>query len=126
MNLRCSVGVQAAAPTVRCVFSDALYCGCCGSEGLHRKTGAWTSVTLHQLSLVDVSNPPLQLLRVLREELELGAVALWVFAGVVVANFSWRKVKKTQKRKSYDDFLIHLCLYKCDCLPKSNGSGCKC
>lgn len=89
------------------------HCGCFGSEGVHRYTGTRTGVTLHELSLVDISNPPLQLLWVLGEELELGAVTLWVFPGVVVTNFSWKMGKKTQQRKrltsKFDgDFLINL------------------
>jgi len=58
-----------------------------------------SSVTLHQLSLVDVGNPPLQLLRVFGEELELGAVALRVFPGVVVANFSCEETREEQKKR---------------------------
>lgn len=49
-----------------------------------------TGVHLHQLGLVDVSDPSLKLLRVFGEELKLGAVALWVFPGVVVTNLSWK------------------------------------
>lgn len=59
-----------------------------GSEEAHRYARPRTRVTLHQLGLVDLSDPPLQLLRVLREELELGAVALRVLAWVVVPDFS--------------------------------------
>lgn len=99
-------------------FCDAS--GCCRGEGVHRCTGTWTGVTLHQLSLVDLSNPPLQLLWVLGEELELGAVALWVFPGVVVTNFSWKKYTVKQKLTWMfdDDFLIRSCNFICNCLSK--------
>lgn len=60
-------------------------------------TRMWTRVSLHQLSLVDVRDAPLQLLRVLWKELELGAVSLWVFPRVVVPNFSWAMGDTTQE-----------------------------
>lgn len=60
--------------------------------------GHWRGVTLHQLGLVDISNSPLQLLRVLREELELGAVALWVFPRVIVSDFSWKMLTNTDTK----------------------------
>lgn len=63
--------------------------------------GTWTDVTIHQLSLVDVCNPPFQLLWMLWEELELGTVALWVFAGVVVTNFRWNMGEKNIPRFAY-------------------------
>lgn len=65
-----------------------------GREEAHRYARPCTRVTLHQLSLVDLSDPPLQLLRVLREELELGAVALRVLPWVVVPNFGWEDAEQ--------------------------------
>lgn len=65
------------------------------------ETRMWTRVSLHQLSLVDVRDPPLQLLRVLGKELELGAVALRVFPRVVVPDFGWATGDTTQESRSY-------------------------
>lgn len=65
-----------------------------GSEGARRYARPCTCVTLHQLSLVDLSDSPLQLLRVLREELELGAIALRVLPWVVVPNFGWEDTEQ--------------------------------
>lgn len=63
-------------------------------EEAHRYARPCARVTLHQLSLVDLSDPPLQLLRMLREELEFGAVALWVLPWVVVPNFGWENAEQ--------------------------------
>lgn len=70
----------------------------------------WTRVSLHQLSLVDVRDPPLQLLGVLWKELELGAVSLWVFPRVIVPNFSWATGDTTQDRRFFtlSSLLAHL------------------
>lgn len=59
---------------------------------------------LHQLRLVYVCNPALQLLRMFGEELELGAVAFRVLPGVVIADLGWRRrtrgeVKRVQKAR---------------------------
>lgn len=44
---------------------------------------------LHQLRLVQVRDPALQLLRVFGEKLEFGAVTFRMFARVVVPDLSW-------------------------------------
>lgn len=88
---------------------------CCGTSarapvrtGRRKRscTRTWTSVSLHQLSLVDVCDAPLQLLRVLWKELELGAVSLWVFPRVVVPNFSWATGDMTQEDKVFQFKLL--------------------
>lgn len=59
---------------------------------------------LHQLRLVYVCNPALQLLRMFGEELELGAVSFRVLPGVVIADLSWgtdeRRRSKTWRSRS--------------------------
>lgn len=50
---------------------------------------------------MDIGDPPLQLLWVLGEELELGAVALGVFPGVVVADFSWKTGEKEEEEEEF-------------------------
>lgn len=50
---------------------------------------------------MNLSDPPLQLLWVFGEELELGAVALWVFPRVIVTDFSWKMRRKTNHNKCY-------------------------
>lgn len=72
-----------------------------GSQAAHWRTRTRAGVSLHQLSLVDVRDPPLQLLRVLRKELELGAVSLWVFPRVVVPDFSCATGDTTQDRRFF-------------------------
>ena len=52
-------------------------------------TAAGRGVASHQLRLVYLSDPSLQLLRVLGEELELGTVAFGVLSGVVVTDLRW-------------------------------------
>lgn len=56
---------------------------------------------LHQLCLVYVCNPALQLLWMFREELEFGAVTFRMLPGVVITNFSWRKDQKKVKCSTY-------------------------
>lgn len=52
---------------------------------------------LHQLCLVNVSDPSLQLLWMFREKLELGAVTFRMLPWVVITNLSWSKgTKKVQ------------------------------
>lgn len=55
------------------------------------------TASLHELSLVDLSDPPLQFLWVLGEELELGAVTLRVFPRVIVSNFSCKMSKNANE-----------------------------
>lgn len=45
---------------------------------------------LHQLRLVQVRDPPLQLLRVFGEKLEFGAVTLRMLARVVIPDLGWK------------------------------------
>lgn len=91
MNLRCTIRVHCVRPTVRGLFvTPALWL----LQSYIDIQAHCTGFTLHQLSLVDLSNPPLQLLWVLGKKLELGAVALWVFPGVIVTNFSWKMGKE--------------------------------
>lgn len=54
---------------------------------------------------MNLSNPPLQLLRVFGEELELGAVALWVFPRVIVTNFSWKNERKNEPKEMLTSIL---------------------
>lgn len=49
---------------------------------------------LHQLCLVYICNPALQLLRMFREKLEFGAITFRMLPRVVIANLSWRKEQK--------------------------------
>lgn len=59
---------------------------------------------LHQLCLVYVCNPALQLLRMLREELEFGAVTLRMLPRVVIADLSWRTDQKNQSSTCLEVF----------------------
>ena len=47
-------------------------------------------MVLHELCLVYISDPPLQLFRVFGKELEFGAVAFRMLPRVVVPYFRWR------------------------------------
>lgn len=49
---------------------------------------------LHQLRLVYVGNPALQLLWLFREELEFGAVSFRVLPRVIITDLSWRRNQK--------------------------------
>lgn len=63
--------------------------GCAQGRARHARGSRRGTEPLPQLRFVDLRNLPLQLLRVLGKELELGAVALRVLPGVVVTNLSW-------------------------------------
>lgn len=52
---------------------------------------------LHQLRLVYVRNPSLQLLRMFRKELELGAITFRMLPRVVITDLSWRGNNKIKK-----------------------------
>lgn len=43
---------------------------------------------------MDLSNFPLQFLRVFGEKLELGTVSLWVFSRIIVTDFSCKQEQK--------------------------------
>lgn len=86
-------------------------CSACVSAGYanQQRGREWrrssTSWLLHQLCLVYVCNPALQLLRMLREELEFGAVTFRMLPRVVIADLSWRTEQKikVQRVQKYSD-----------------------
>lgn len=66
----------------------------CETETVRQWRCICTFWLLHQLRLVYICNPALQLLRMFREKLEFGAITFRMLPRVIIPNLSWRKERK--------------------------------
>lgn len=93
----------------KCQRRSAVCSACVSAGHANQQRGReWrrssTRSLLHQLRLVYVCDPALQLLRMLREELEFGAVTFRMLPRVVIADLSWRTDQKNQSSTCLEVF----------------------